>query len=253
MRTPPVGTTAWVQDTQGWLSPAERRRLLRPLVRSHVGNLVGRTRMSLHLHPGRRAYVAAQRLTPPRSLLTRCAEETAERAMGPALLNHSRRTFRFGLALGLLSGTQVDEELLYAAALLHDTGLTAPSGQADFTLGSARIARDLAEKVGLSTRATTTLLDAITLHQSPGVAPAHGPVAELLSAGAAVDVVGLRSWELPDDVIADALALHPRESFKQVFTEAFSHEAARVPQGRVRFLNRYGAFATAIRFAPFSE
>ena len=251
--TAPVGTAAWVRETRGWLTPAEQRGLLRPLAAAHVRNLVGRTRMALRLHPGRHAFVAPERLAPPRSLLTRRADEAAERMLAPALLNHSRRTFRFGRALGVLTGAAVDEELLYAAAMLHDTGLVSSSGDADFTLASSRVAREVAEQVGLSAAATTTLLDAITLHHSPGVGPEHGPVAELLSAGAAVDVIGLRSWELPDDVLAEALAEHPRESFKQVFAEAFRREAARVPQGRVRFLNHYGAFATAIRLAPFTD
>ena len=248
-----VGTAAWVQDTQGWLSPSEKRGLLRPLAAAHGHNLFGRTRMALHRHPGRHAFVPPERLAPPRSVLTRRADETAQRLLTPALHNHSRRTFRFGRALGLLTETAVDEELLYAAALLHDTGLVSSSGTADFTLASSRVAREVAEQVGLSDAATTTLLDAITLHHSPGVGPEHGPVAQLLSAGAAVDVIGLRSWELPDDVLADAVALHPRESFKKVFIEAFAREGARVPQGRVQFLHRYGAFSTAVRLAPFTE
>ena len=115
------------------------------------------------------------------------------------------------------------------------------------------MARDLAREVGLSEENTTVILDAITLHHSPGVGPEHGAVAQLLSAGAAVDVIGLHSWQLPDAVLADAVALHPRESFKNVFIEAFGREAERVPAGRAQFLHRYGAFATAIRLAPFAE
>lgn len=252
-RTSMTGTAAWVQDTRGWLTPAERRRMLRPLVSAHLHNLVGRTRLALHLHPGRHADVAPERLEPPRTVLARRAEEAAARRLPPALLHHSRRTFRFGLALGIVTGTHVDEELLYAAAMLHDTGLLTSSGDADFTLESARVARCVAEQVGLSHEATTLVLDAITLHHSPGVGPEHGAVAQLLSAGAAVDVIGLHAWKLPDTVLVDAVNLHPREGFKAVFTEAFGEEAARVPDGRARFLNRYGAFAIAIRLAPFAE
>lgn len=78
-------------------------------------------------------------------------------------------------------------------------------------------------------------------------------MAQLLSAGAAVDVIGLHAWELPDAVLADAVALHPREGFKNVFIETFGNEAKRVPAGRAQFLHRYGAFAAAIRLAPFAE
>jgi hypothetical protein len=186
-------------------------------------------------------------------VLTRAAEECARRVLTGPLLNHSYRTYVYGRALGELEGTDVDTELLFAGALLHDTGLVNPTGTADFTLTSARLARQVAEQVGLSTDATETLMTAITMHYSPGVTVNAGPVAYLLAAGAAVDVVGLRSWELPPATIAEVVRAHPRADFKTVFTEAFREEAARVPEGRARVLQRYGALAAAIRFAPFKD
>ena len=92
---------------------------------------------------------------------------------------------------------------------------------------------------------------AITLHPSPGVTLADGPVAYLLSAGAGMDVAGLRSWELPPQVLAAVVAQRPRLGFKREFTAAFRAEAAAVPRGRVRLLRRYGALDLAIRLAPF--
>ena len=248
-----VGTSSWTQDTRGWLSASERRELLGPLAAAHLRNGFGRTRLALRVHPGRYAYVASERLEAPRTVLARRAEEVAARRLPPVLLHHSRRTYRFGLALGVVAGTEVDEELLYAAALLHDTGLLTSSGDADFTLESTRVARDVAEQVGLSQEATTVVLDAITLHHSPGVGHEHGTVAQLLSAGAAADVTGLETWLLPDEVLRTAVKLHPRDDFKDEFTAAFKNEAVRVPEGRARFLHRYDAFAAAIRLAPFDE
>jgi hypothetical protein len=207
--------------------------------------------MLARVNSGRRARVAPSFLVPPSSALTRAAVEQAQRRLSPALLNHSYRTFAFGAALGALEGLPVDVELLFAAALLHDTGLPTSEKNVDFTRSSARIARDVAEEVGLSTAATETIRTAITLHDSPNVTLAHGPVAYLLSAGAAVDVIGLRSWQLPPDLLAAAVETHPRLGFKREFTAAFRTEAAHVPRGRVQFLRRYGAFDLAIRLAPF--
>jgi len=115
------------------------------------------------------------------------------------------------------------------------------------------LAREVAERVGLSTAATDTMLTAITQHYTPGVTRDAGPVAYLLAAGAAVDVVGLRSWELPPATITEAVREHPRVGFKSVFSEAFRQEAARVPEGRARLLHHYGGFSAAVRFAPFDE
>jgi hypothetical protein len=247
------GTVGWVQQTSGWLTPTERRSLLWPLARSHAHNVVGRFSMMVRLNSGRRAHLAESRLVPPSTVLTRAAEDRARRVMPAALVNHSYRSYVFGRALGELEGLDVDDELLFAAAMLHDTGLVNPTGDADFTLASARVARDVAEHVGLSSAATTTMQSAITMHHSPGVTVAAGPVAYLLSAGAGVDVVGLRSWELPTEVLTKAVAVHPRENFKQAFATAFGQEAVRVPLGRAKLLHRYGAFAAAIRFAPFDS
>jgi hypothetical protein len=248
-----LGTVAWAQQTAGWLSPAERRSLLRPLVRSHVRNAVGRLSVLVRLNSGRHAYIPSSRLVPPSTVLTRAAEDRARSMMPSALVNHGYRTYAFGRALGELEGIEADDELLFAAAMLHDTGLANPTGDADFTLASARVARDVAEQVGLSSKASTTMQTAITLHHSPRVDLVAGPVAYLLAAGAAVDVVGLRSWELPAETVSSAVATHPRESFKQVFAAAYAQEAARVPQGRTKLLHRYGAIGAAIRLAPFDS
>ena len=246
-----LGTHDWVERTGGQLTGAERRSLLRPLARTHAANAVGRLSMLARLNSGRRAKLDPARLVPPDSALSRAAAAQAQRLLTPALLNHSYRTFAFGAALGALEGMTVDAELLFAAALLHDTGLPTRERNVDFTRSSARIARDVAEEVGLSSAATETIRTAITLHYSPRVPLTHGPVAHLLSAGAGMDVAGLRSWQLPPDVLASVLEQHPRLGFKGEFAAAFRAEAARVPRGRAQFLRRYGAFDLAIRFSPF--
>ncbi len=248
-----IGTAAWVTRTSGHLTADERRALLGPLARTHVSNALGRLRLATGLDSGRRTYVPPARLLPPDSMLARVARDRAADLLPAALLNHSYRTFRFGRALGEIEGLDVDTELLFAGAMLHDTGLVEPPTGADFTLASLRFARTVAQQVGLSASATDTLLTAITMHHTPGVTIDAGPVAYLLSAGAAADVIGFRTWELPPDAIADTLAQHPRADFKNVFAAAFRREAARVPEGRARFLHRYGAFAAAIKLAPFDE
>jgi hypothetical protein len=249
--TAPLGTLAWVAATGGQLTAAERRGLLRPIAATHAANAIGRAAMLTHLNSGRRADIDPSALLPPTSALAFAAEEEARSRLSPALLNHSYRTFAYGAALGALADIDVDRELLFAAAMLHDIGLTRPVDRVDFTLASARVARDVAEAVGLSTAATRTMRTAITLHHSPGVTLADGPVAYLLSAGAGVDVAGLRSWKLPPHVLAAVVTERPRLGFKREFSAAFRAEAAAVPRGRAQLLRRYGALDLAIKLAPF--
>jgi hypothetical protein len=73
-----LGSAAWVQQTHGWMTAAERRSLVGPSQRTHA------------------------------------ARKVAEDTLTPTLLHHSYRTYRFGRALGELDGLQVDAELLFA-------------------------------------------------------------------------------------------------------------------------------------------
>jgi hypothetical protein len=63
----------------------------------------------------------------------------------------------------------------------------------------------------------------------------------------------MRSWQLPQGVLASVVEQHPRLGFKGEFAAAFGAEAARVPRGRAQFLRRYGAFDLAIKLAPFRD
>jgi hypothetical protein len=215
--------------------------------------MVGRTAMLLRLNSGRRAQLPARELRVPSTALTRAAETQAQQRLSPALLNHSHRSYLYGVALASLEHIDVDRELLYAAAMLHDTGLAIAVPGVDFTVASARVARDVAESVGLPSDATEIVRTAITMHHSPDVTLADGAVAYLMIAGAAVDVVGLRSWQLPPDLLRTAVAERPRCGFKREFRSAWAAQAAAVPHGRAQLLRRYGAFDLAIRLAPYSD
>jgi hypothetical protein len=222
------------------------------VVAAQARNVAGRLAMAAHLNQGRRRELDLDRLLPPATTLTRVAEAHALARLGPTILNHSRRTYAFGAALGIVDGIDVDHELLYAAALLHDVGLRdGAGGRTDFTVASAAVASQVADEVGLPQTGAEILATAITLHHSPDVRLSDGPVAYLLSAGAAVDVIGLRAWDLPPSTVVTIVDQHPRLGFKREFARAFRAEAARVPRGRAQFLQRYAAFGLAIRMAPF--
>ena len=251
---PRIGSHSWAVRNEGNLSRADRRALLRPLARTHAANALGRTSLFLRLNSGRRAVVPYSELRHPTSSLTEVAEQRAVELLTPGVLHHSYRTYLFGMAVGHLEGVDVDRELLFASAMLHDTGLVPSVPGVDFSLSSAAIALEVAEAVGLSTAATQIMRDAICLHHSPKVSLAEdGAVAYLLSAGAGLDVAGLRSWKVPPDLLQRVVTEYPRLGFKREFIAAVDAEAEAVPNGRMQFLRRYGAFNLAIRLAPFRD
>lgn len=247
-----IGTADWTRRTGGRLTREERRALLRPLLRSHVANLAGRTRLAVRRHPGRRRTVDAGAFEVPDSRLAREATRAAADLVSTAVLNHSLRSYAWGSALGTIEGLTFDRELLYLAAMLHDTGLPTPVDGIDFTVGSADLARAFADEHGLDAARYETLADAVCLHHTPGVTLERGPEAYLMSAGAAVDVFGMRAWDLPDAVRAEVVRTWPRLGFKTEFARLLATEAARVPHGRAWFLHRYALSDLTIRAAPFT-
>jgi hypothetical protein len=77
--------------------------------------------------------------------------------------------------------------------------------------------------------------------------------AYLLSAGAAVDVFGLRSNEIPDAVRESVIQEYPGLGFKREFAGLLRTEAKQVPRGRAWYLHRFAMSDLSIRLAPFRD
>src|SRR5262245_39223058 len=139
MSPDPIGSIGWTERTGGVLSTRECLTLARPLLRGGVGVLAGRLGIALRLHSGRRHSVDPVGLAPPDSALSPDAEVAARDLLTPALLNPSSRAYTWGAAIAALNGIAFDRELLYVAAMLHDTGIPSPVPHVDFTVRSAAV------------------------------------------------------------------------------------------------------------------
>jgi hypothetical protein len=246
-----LGSIGWTERTGGVLTTRECLTLARPLLRGELGILAGRLAMALRVHSGRRATIEPERLEPPDSSLAREAREAADDLLVPVLRNHSRRAYAWGAAIAALDGIRFDRELLYLAAMVHDTGLPSPVPHVDFTVRSAAVAREFAASRGVPADSREVVANAIAMHHSPGVGLESGPEACLMSAGAAVDVFGLRSNEIPDAVRRSVVERFPRLGFKREFAALWRAEAKQVPRGRAWYLHRFAATDLSIRMAPF--
>jgi hypothetical protein len=247
----PLGSIGWTERTGGVLTVRERISLARPLLRGHSDIIVGRLAISTRTHAGRRNSVDPEALVPPDSLLAREAESAAQESLTPALLNHSRRAYTWGAAIAALDGIEFDRELLYLAAMFHDTGLPSRVPDVDFTVRSAAVARDFTDRHGVSEMRRELMTNAIALHHTPGVGVDSGAEAFLLSAGAGLDVFGLRAHRVPDAVRKTVVQDYPRFGFKQEFARLLRAEAKQVPHGRAWYLHRFALSDLTIRLAPF--
>lgn len=246
-----IGSIGWTERTGGVLTVRERIALARPLLRGHRGIIVGRLAMATRTHSGRRNSVGPEALIPPDSLLARDAEAAAHDLLTPVLLNHSRRAYAWGAAIAALDNVEFDRELLYVAAMFHDTGLPTKVPNVDFTVRSAALAREFTNLHDVPDERRELVTNAIALHYTPGVGLDSGAEAFLLSAGAAVDVFGLRSNHIPDAVRKTVVQDYPRLGFKREFAALLRAEAQQVPHGRAWYLHRFALSDAAIRLAPY--
>ena len=145
----------------------------------------------------------------------------------PLIYHHSRRVFLFGSLQSRWLGIEPDPELLYVAALFHDSGLVAPyrGTTQRFELDSADAAKSFLTTSGFSSAEADVVWTAIALHTTPEVPYKMAPVIAATTVGVETDVLGMRLECLTQDDIRAVTVVHPRPNFKneilQAFTEGF--------------------------------
>lgn len=249
------GTLAWAQANGGEMSPRERMREVAKASLMVLRTAPAQVRQRLGLRNPRALEFDVDKLLIPDSTIAKEAEDLCRDASSPMLLNHCYRTYAWGMILGQSDGLRPDPELFYVASLLHDLALTdqfrdyAP--MPCFGARAGIVATDWAGERGWPAHRCSTLADAICLHLNVMVPSEHGPEAQLLQAGAGLDVIGLRHWELTPETVAAVVERYPRHDMKRASHPVFLTESH--PRTRAQLLNRWLLFGPLIRNSQFEE
>jgi hypothetical protein len=247
-----LGGLAWARRTGGQLSAAERRRLFVAIAVGQWQNAVGRAKLALGRLPAAAARVDVADFAVPDTRFAREAEDACAE-LPPGLQGHSYRTWLFGRALASVDGHEMDDELFYCGALLHDYGIVNPTANRDFTLGSVDRMLSCATAAGLDNERADLLADGICVHTTPGAKVAtDGAIGCYLQWGAMVDGAGLRMWDVAPRNVEEVLRRYPRGDFKRELIGMMRAEATAVPRGRFGLLVRCG-LPLAVRMAPFDS
>ena len=250
-----VGSLAWARQTGGRLGQGERARQLGRGIIDQMLALPPRLAAALGVGRSTLVRLDPARIRIPDSTVARDAAERC-RSLPAPLAAHSERTYLWGAMLAARDRFSFDEEVAYVACLLHDAGLPQAVDQQIkecFTLASATHAERCTSAAGWPEARCRSVMEAITLHLNTAVPLERGPEARLLNAGAALDVVGLRAWQISRASQEAVLAKHPRQDFKQHFGGRMASHARSAPGCRTHALCRYGAFLTLIGLAPFES
>jgi len=209
---PRFGTLAWGERNNGVLTRAERLHFLRNMAFLAAREMtdVIRTKLGL-LKP---LNLELSDLRPPDTRMVKDAEEYASATHTRDLLSHSYRTYYFGAMLAAYHKFKYDRETHFAAALLHDIGLTesrnVPLKQCCFAVSGGHQVRDFLLDKRHPPAQAQVVGDAISAHLNLHVpAREYGEVAALVAKGAVCDLFGFEKRKLPERFKSELLSAYP--------------------------------------------
>ena len=209
---PRFGTLEWGERSSGVLTRTERFHFLRNmafLATREVTDVV-RAKIGL-LKP---VNLELSDLAPPDTRMVKDAEEYAGATHTQDLLSHGYRTYYFGAMLAAYRNLKYDKEAHFAAALLHDIGLTesriAPLKQCCFAVSGGRQALDFLLSKDHPAAKAQVVGDAISAHLNLHVpVRKYGKVASLVAKGAVCDLFGFEKRKLPERFKKALLRTYP--------------------------------------------
>ena len=163
------------------------------------------------------------RLALPPGDVARAALALARDLEPDYLANHSVRSWVLARVVassrGWRAGTDFDDEVLFLACVLHDTGLHLPVRDRRFEVEGADLARAFAIERGLPTAAADTVWQAVALHTSPGIAEHMRAEVALTRLGIMMDF-GRDAHLVPDALATVMLDELPRLDLTRRITDA---------------------------------
>lgn len=248
----PFGSYDWLKETGGVIASRRGRgavvlRTYRqaPLAVSH------RIRAEVWRRRPSKGHISFDWTTHQASGTARQVETRATELLSSTpMLNHSWRTWVFGCALAERDGTEIDRDLLFIAAMLHDVGLSQPTPGRCFTGRGADLVVELAAGE-LNDADLAATASAITHHITPGLTKKEGgELGYYLQAGSALDLGGLRAIRLPVDYVRRACDRWPFDGVNVEAGTRWRKEAQMVKHGRAHLLQRWARFSAISRFTP---
>jgi hypothetical protein len=148
----------------------------------------------------------------PDSRIAREITQLVRDTESDVLFQHSVRVYYWGALAGKRHGLHFDPELLYAAAMFHDIGITPHyhGSRLRFEVDGANAARDFLRGQGIAEGEVEKVWLAIALHTTPGIPEHMHPEIALVQAGAGMDMAGRNFDQFTDAERAAVVAAHPR-------------------------------------------
>ncbi|WP_433720834.1 HD domain-containing protein [Microbacterium laevaniformans] len=175
----------------------------------------------------------------PDTLAARGALELARQYQSPAITAHALRSWLWAEAFARIDGLgEVDHELLYVAAVLHDIGtVTAFDNHAiSYEHAGGHVGVALTAGAGWPVERRERVLEVIVRHNWPRVDPEMDAEGYLLEVATGLDISGARPEALPEAFRREVLSVYPRGTLAAEFGACVIDQAARKPDTAARRL-----------------
>ena len=167
----------------------------------------------------------------------------ARSSVNRSILDHSIRSFLFARLLadeeGSLHDADYDEDLLFAATVMHDLGLGEhATAEARFEVEGADLAAAVLRKHSVNEADVDRVWEAIALHSSVGIAQRRGLLTYLTHKGVFIDA-GRITDAIADRLRQEVLNVYPRPAGDRSIADAIIAHATRseaaAPPGSLAF------------------
>lgn len=152
---------------------------------------------------------------------------------------HAMRSWLWAEAFAAVEGLEdLDHELLFVAALLHDIGTVTEfdNHTLSYEHSGGHVAIALATGTGWTAERRRRVLNVIVRHNWPSVDPDLDVEGYLLESATGLDISGARPDALPQDFLREVLAVHPRGTIAHEFGACVEDQAQRKPTTAARRL-----------------
>jgi HD domain-containing protein len=179
----------------------------------------------------------------PSGRLAHASLGIARASTSKPIFDHSIRSFLFARLLaeeeGSLNDADYDEDLLFAATLMHDLGLgERAAGEARFEVEGADLAADVLRELGVAEPDIDQVWEAIALHSSVGIADRRGLLTYLTHKGVFIDAGGVTD-AVTGRLRQEILDTYPRPARDRSIADAIIAHATRseaaAPRGSLAF------------------
>ena len=237
-----IGSQTWMTLSNGKLSFKEKTQLIKKVL---VPATLNYSKTFIEKPSLTNTFQLPYIQIPDTAIIKEAIKEL-ENTQNQAIINHSWRSYIWGVAIAQNKQWLFDKESLLIASLMHDLGLVDHSTHYAcqcFTLESSLRSEKLCKKFHYSQEKTENISNAICLHMNGYLNENDQSLSKevlLLQKATSCDVIGtdlhLFAIEFKDQVLAQ----YPRLKFNTTFKQLLGVESKRNPYSRTALMCKLG-------------